>query len=76
DIVGSFCLEDMFWEIGFLTHPTKAWATDPETKIGIDFFLTTWNCEEELHRIVRKVCQRLCWGLDLSEKIQCLKNTL
>lgn len=57
--VRSLQLEDNFWDIGELTHPAEPWATDPDTKVGIQAFLTARTCEEELKRIAREVRQMI-----------------
>lgn len=74
-VVRSLKLDDNFWDIGELTHPDKPWAVDPDTKVGIQVFLTVRNCEEELRRIAREVRQMIRSALHMEAKISCV-NTL
>lgn len=42
----SLKIDDKFWDIGELTQSDQPWAVDPDTKVGIQAFLTVRNCEE------------------------------
>lgn len=68
-MVKSLQLDDSFWDIGELTHPSEPWATDPDTKVGIQAFLVARNCEEELKRIAREVRQMIQSSLNMASKM-------
>lgn len=67
-------LDDPFWDIGGLTHPAEPWATDPDTKLGIQAFLTSRTCEEELKRIAREVRQMIRSAQDMATKIDLVET--
>lgn len=67
--VRSLKLDDPFWDTGDLTHPNEPWAVDPDTKLGMQAFLTSQNSEEELRRMAREVRQMIQSALDMGDKI-------
>lgn len=67
--VRSLHLDDTLWDIGALTHPAEPWASDPDTKVGIQAFLTLRNCEEELRRIAREVRKMIQSASNMATKI-------
>ncbi|KAH9809123.1 hypothetical protein DFH28DRAFT_934631 [Melampsora americana] len=69
-------LADPFWDIGQLTHPNEAWATDEDTKVGIRAYLEMTHAHDELRRVGREVRQAIKWALVTQEKLSVLKTAL
>ena len=60
--VKSNNIEDLFWDIGSLTHSNEAWAVDRSTKQGIQAYLTNSHCHEELRRVAKELQQCMEWA--------------
>lgn len=65
-------ITDPFWDGGQLSHPDEAWASEPETKEGIQAFLTCRSAREELSRIGREVRHILQWACQHQAKLDLL----
>ncbi|KAH9807993.1 hypothetical protein DFH28DRAFT_1079909 [Melampsora americana] len=61
--------EDIFWNVGALSHPTEKWAVDQPTIEGIQAFLQHRSCGEELQRIGRETQQMVYEALKTEEKL-------
>lgn len=70
EIVKRLPLEDVFWNVGNLTHPDEAWAVDINTQKGIQAHLTITHLQDELSRIARELRQLVLWALAMDEKAQ------
>lgn len=62
-------VEDIFWNVGALTHPTEKWAVDVGTIEGIQAFLQQRSCVEELRRTGREAQQMVYQTLKIEEKL-------
>lgn len=69
-------LEDLFWDIGQLTHPGEPWAADPDTRDGIQACLDCSHSQDELNWIARECRQAVKWALDLKEKLSVFLTAL
>lgn len=67
-------LDDLFWNVGNLTHPNERWATDKVTQQGIKLFLTVRGCEEELRRISFEVRQMVLFSITMEKKLDHICN--
>ena len=65
----ALTVDDAFWNVGSLTHPTEPWAVDKATQAGIQAHRTVQSCEEELRRIALEVRKMVCWTLDTKDKL-------
>ena len=69
DEVKAFSVDDSFWNLGSLTHPSEPWAVDKATQTGIQAYRTVQSCEEELQRIALEVRKMVRWSLVVEEKL-------
>jgi hypothetical protein len=67
----SFALDDIFWNMGSLSHPNEPWANDQHVIEGIEELLKLNHCKDELWRIAREARQAVVWGI---EKFKSLDN--
>ncbi|PLW52085.1 hypothetical protein PCANC_15988 [Puccinia coronata f. sp. avenae] len=67
----SFALDDIFWNMGSLSHPNEPWANDQHVIEGIEALLKLNHCKDELWRIAREARQAVVWGI---EKFKSLDN--
>lgn len=65
----SLSMEDIFWDVGNLTHPEEPWASDPKTRQGILAHLTYTHAIDEISRIKREGSQMVLWALALDSKL-------
>lgn len=65
----ALTVDDAFWNVGSLTHPTEPWAVDKATQAGIQAHRTVQSCEEELRRIALEVRKMVRWTLDTRDKL-------
>lgn len=65
-------ITDPFWDGGDLSHPEELWASEPETKDGIQAFLTVRAAREELSRIGREVRHLLNWACQYQQKLNAI----
>ncbi|KAH9816965.1 hypothetical protein DFH28DRAFT_1220476 [Melampsora americana] len=72
--VESYPIEDQFWNIGHLTHPSEPWANDRDTRIGIEAYLTVRSCQEELRRIAHEVRAMMRSALQRFERLVTLST--
>lgn len=72
--VKAFSVDDIFWNLGSLTHPSEPWASDKATQSGIQAYRTVRSCEEELRRISLEVRKMVRWSLEMEEKLKVLLN--
>jgi hypothetical protein len=70
-------LSDPFLNFGNLDHSQEPWAVDEATMDGIEAYITTCRCREELRRIAKEARQMVCWAVEYQEKINILRrNTM
>lgn len=69
DEVECMAITDPFWDGGHLSHPDEPWASEAETKDGIQAFLTSRGCREELSRIGCEVRHLLKWACQYQHKL-------
>lgn len=67
-------ISDPFWDGGPVSHPDEAWATDEDTKRGIQAFLTQRGAKEELRRIASEARQLILWAIEYDGRIKMLKQ--
>ncbi|PLW09103.1 hypothetical protein PCANC_26685 [Puccinia coronata f. sp. avenae] len=67
----SFALDDIFWNMGSLSHPNEPWANDQHFIEGIEELLKLNHCKDKLWRIAREAHQAVVWGI---EKFKSLDN--
>lgn len=70
ETVKSMPMDDVFWNIGNLTHPDEPWAVDVNTQKGIQAYLTLTHAQDELRRIARELRQQIRWALAMDKKTQ------
>ena len=70
--VKAFSVDDTFWNLGSLTHPSEPWAVDKATQSGIQAYRTVKSCEEELRRISLEVSKMVRWSLEMEGKLKVL----
>jgi hypothetical protein len=69
DEVKGFDIENNFWNLGSLDHPSEPWAVDSKTKDGIQAYLEVTHCQDELHQIARETRQGMKWAIEKGKKI-------
>ncbi|KNE87833.1 hypothetical protein PSTG_18776, partial [Puccinia striiformis f. sp. tritici PST-78] len=74
--VKALGIDNLFWNVGRLDHPSEPWAVDPSTQEGIQAYLIVSHCQDELHRIAREARQAVKWAIDKSQKIEQLHELL
>lgn len=60
---------DIFWDLGGLSHPDEAWASNKHTQEGIRLYLLWRAAKEELKRIARETRQLIRWALEYQVKL-------
>lgn len=71
--VEGMVITDAFFDCGALSHPQEPWAVHAPTQDGIDAYLISQRCEEELLRISKEVRQMLIWALEHQSKLDALR---
>jgi hypothetical protein len=69
DEVKRFTLEDSFWNMGQLTHPDEPWETNKNIQKGIDAYLTSTHCQDELNQIAREARQAVKWAINRATQL-------
>lgn len=67
-------ITDPFWDGGPVSHPDELWATDEDTKSGIQAFLMQRSAKEELRRIGSEARQLILWAIEYEERVERLKH--
>jgi hypothetical protein len=68
-----FALDEIFWNMGSLSHPNEAWANNKHVIEGIEALLKLNHCKDKLRRIAREARQAGVWGI---ENFKSLDNLL
>lgn len=61
--------EDIFWNVGALSHPMERWAVDQGTIEGIQSYLKHRSSSEELRRIGREIRQMVLAAFVTQQKL-------
>ncbi|KAG0142597.1 hypothetical protein CROQUDRAFT_50048, partial [Cronartium quercuum f. sp. fusiforme G11] len=69
DKVKASSLDDSFWNLESLTHPSEPWAVDKGTQTRIQAYQTFQSCEKELWRIALEVHKMVHWSLAMKKKL-------
>ncbi|KAH9820358.1 hypothetical protein DFH28DRAFT_885041, partial [Melampsora americana] len=69
-------LDDVYWNVGNLTHPNEAWASDTITQEGIQDWRNLQRANEELQRVAREVRRMLKWAIEMDDKLRSLSNLI
>ena len=72
DELKALTVDDSFWNVGSLTHPSEPSAVDKPTQNGIQAYRTVPSCKEELRRIALEVLKMVQRSLTTSDKIDSL----
>lgn len=67
---------DPFLDCGSLTHPNESWAVDPDVQEGIQAYLTSSRCKEELRRLAKEARQTVHWALLLQSRLDNLAKSI
>lgn len=69
-------MDDIYWNVGNLTHPNEPWANDKATQEGIRDWLNFQRANEEIRRIAREVRRMLNWATKMNEKLLKLRSLI
>ncbi|KAH9817109.1 hypothetical protein DFH28DRAFT_827870, partial [Melampsora americana] len=67
---------DPFLDCGSLTCPQEAWAMESDTQEGIQIYLTTARCKEELRRLTKEARQMVHWAIQYQGRLDTLAKEI
>ncbi|KAH9818425.1 hypothetical protein DFH28DRAFT_888429 [Melampsora americana] len=69
DVAKGLPFEDIFWNVGPLSHPLERWAVDKGTIEGIQSYLKHRSSCQELRRIGREIRQMVSAAIKTQQKL-------
>jgi hypothetical protein len=76
DDVKAYGIDNVFWNMGALSHPDEPWAVDLNVQQGIQAYLTLTHCHDELRRIARETRQAIQWAIKIGGNLDQIENCL
>ncbi|KAA1135129.1 hypothetical protein PGTUg99_017414 [Puccinia graminis f. sp. tritici] len=76
DDVKAYGIDNVFWNMGALSHPDEPWVVNLNVQQGIQAYLTLTHCHDKLRGIYRETRQATQWVIKIGGDLYQIENCL
>ncbi|KAA1102296.1 hypothetical protein PGTUg99_022575 [Puccinia graminis f. sp. tritici] len=76
DDVKAYGIDNVFWNMGALSHLDEPWVVNLNVQQGIQAYLTLTHCHDKLRRIYRETRQAIQWVIKIGGDLYQIENCL